>query len=153
MSARKNKEGTASTTGLTIGQIAAQTGASVETLRYYEKFGLLETPGRTSSNYRLYSTEAIRVVKFIRRAQDLGFPLKDIKQLLYLSNSPTAKNDDVKGLSLALLVDIDNRIASLLKMRDALSELVSRCSGEHPVQHCPIIHALDLWSLEHADGV
>ncbi|MBA4073790.1 MAG: heavy metal-responsive transcriptional regulator [Cyanobacteria bacterium PR.023] len=142
MRASKGEEGTAS--GLTIGQIATKTGTSVETLRYYEKFGLLEAPERTSANYRLFSQETIRVVKFIKKAQELGFTLKDIKQLLYLYNSPTADDDDVKAISLALLRDIDNRINTLNTMRSSLSELVAQCAGKHPVKHCPILNALDV---------
>ena len=139
-----DKEGEEISSGLTIGQIAAKTGTSVETLRYYEKFGLLEAPERTSANYRLFSKETIRVVKFIKKAQDLGFTLKDIKQLLYLYNSPTASDDDVKAISLALLQDIDTRINTLNTMRTSLSELVAQCAGAHPVKHCPILNALDV---------
>lgn len=139
--AKKEEESAA---GLTIGQIATVTGTSVETLRYYEKFGLLQAPERTRANYRLFSQETIRIVKFIKKAQDLGFTLKDIKQLLYLYSSPTASDDDVKAISLALLNDIDNRITTLQKMHASLGELVAQCSGKHPVRHCPILNALDV---------
>ncbi len=130
--------------GLTIGQIATKTGTSVETLRYYEKFGLLAAPERTSANYRVYPQEAIRVVRFIKKAQDLGFTLKDIRQLLFLYDSPTSNDEEVKALCLALLKDIDNRMNILTTMRTSLSELVAQCAGEHPVKHCPILNALDV---------
>ncbi len=143
MGIRANEQEAAPVTRLTIGQIAAQSGASIETLRYYERFGLLQTPERTSSNYRLYSTEAIRVVKFIRQAQELGFALKDIKQLLYLQPNPTSTSAEVKELSQKLLMDIENRIETLQAMRSTLSKLVDECTGNGPVHHCPILNALD----------
>ena len=139
-----SKEEEKSVFGLTIGQIATKTGTSVETLRYYEKFGLLAAPERTSANYRLFPQETIRVVKFIKKAQDLGFTLKDIKQLLLLYNSPDASDEEVKAISLALLKDIDTRINTLNTMRTSLGELVAQCAGEHPVKHCPILNALDV---------
>lgn len=139
---KTSRESAPEVTGLTIGQVAAESGASVETLRYYERFGLLETPERTSSNYRVYPTETVRVVRFIKNAQELGFPLKDIKQLLALHDSPTSNTADIKALGQALLAEIDYRIAALEAMRSSLGKLVEECPGEGPTEQCPILGAL-----------
>lgn len=138
----ERKERSLSTNGLTIGQVATEAGATVETLRYYEKFGLLEAPERTSSNYRYYPVKTISVVRFIKNAQELGFPLKDIKQLLTLDQSPTADTAEVKALGQTLLTEIDYRIASLQAMRSSLSKLVEQCPGQGPIKCCPILGAL-----------
>ena len=135
----------------TIGQVAAQSGASVETLRYYARFGLLETPQRTSSNYRLYTNQTIEDVRFIRRAQELGFSLKDIKDLLCLHHSPSASSAEVKALSEALLADIDDRISTLQTMRETLSKLVEACSGKSTTAHCPILKGLQDHCCEDTD--
>lgn len=139
---KTSRESAPEVTGLTIGQVAVESGASVETLRYYERFGLLETPERTSSNYRVYPSETVRVVRFIKNAQELGFTLKDIKQLLILSNSLTSNTAEVKALSQALLMEIDYRIASLQAMHSSLSKLVEQCPGKGPIEHCPILNTL-----------
>ncbi|MBI2811391.1 MAG: MerR family transcriptional regulator [Candidatus Melainabacteria bacterium] len=138
----ERKDKSLSISGLTIGQVATEAGATVETLRYYEKFGLLEAPERTSSNYRFYPVQTVSVVRFIKNAQELGFPLKDIKQLLNLHQSPVGDTADVKALGQALLTEIDYRIASLQAMRVSLNKLVEQCPGQGPKECCPILGAL-----------
>ena len=134
--------------GLTIGQVAKQAGVHVETLRYYERRGLVARPPRSGSNYRLYPHEAVTRLQFIKRAQDLGFSLKEIKELLSLRAAPRAQCADVRERARAKMSDIDERIRSLAAMRNALQKLVAQCAGRGPVTECPILESLS--ADEHA---
>jgi Hg(II)-responsive transcriptional regulator len=128
---------------LTIGQVAKQAGVSVETIRFYERQALISTPQRSESGYRLYTPEAIKRVRFIRRAKDLGFSLKDIRELLSLSASPTACCKDVKQQAMLKIEDINNRILDLERVRNALLELADQCVDEADSrEECPILKAL-----------
>jgi Cu(I)-responsive transcriptional regulator len=128
---------------LTSGQLAKKSGVGVETLRFYEREGLLEKPARSGSNYRQYPAEAVERVQFIRRAQLLGFQLKDIKELLALRDDPDAVSGDVREKAVAKLADIYQRIRDLEAMRVELTRLVAACDGSGPAAHCPIITAID----------
>lgn len=132
-----------SISGLTIGRLAEQSGVGVETLRFYERKGLLRKPPRTESNYRMYPADAAQRVRFIRRAQELGFSLKEILELLSMRARPRMKCADVLKRAEDKIVDIDERIRSLEAMKKALSKLVSQCSGRTPVTECPILDAMD----------
>lgn len=127
---------------LTSGQLAKKCDVGVETLRFYEREGLLPKPARTGSNYRQYPAEAVERVKFIRRAQLLGFQLKDIKELLTLRDDPDAGSGDVREKALAKLADIDQRIKDLEAMQAELTRLVAACSGTGPATDCPILTAI-----------
>ena len=127
---------------LTSGQLAKKAGVGVETLRFYEREGLLAKPARSGSNYRQYPAEAVERVQFIRRAQLLGFQLKDIKELLALRDDPDAGSRDVRDKAVAKLADIDQRIKDLEAMRTELTRLVAACDGSGPAAHCPIITAI-----------
>lgn len=127
---------------LTSGQLAKKAGVGVETLRFYEREGLLAKPKRTASNYRQYTAEAVERVKFIRRAQLLGFELKHIKELLALRDNPDAGSGEVREKAVAKLAEIDQRIKDLEAMRNELSRLVAACDGSGPAAHCPIITAI-----------
>jgi MerR family transcriptional regulator, copper efflux regulator len=127
---------------LTSGQLAKRAGVGVETLRFYEREGLLTKPARTASGYRQYPAEAIERVQFIRRAQMLGFLLKDIKELLALRGDPDARSGEVREKAVAKLADIDQKIKDLETMRDELTRLVAACDGTGPAAHCPIITAI-----------
>src|SRR5438874_2373501 len=102
---------------LTIGQLAGQAGVGVETIRFYEREGLLPAPGRLPSGYRQYPPDAVDRVKFLRRAQWLGFSLRDAKELLALRDDPGAVRADVRGRATAKLADLDTRIAELEAIR------------------------------------
>jgi MerR family transcriptional regulator, copper efflux regulator len=128
---------------LTTGELAEQAKVHVETLRYYERRGLIEQPPRSASNYRLYPEDAVRRVRFIKRAQELGFSLKDIKELLSLRAAPEAECGEVRRHAEAKIVDINEKIHSLMAMKSALSKLVAECSGEGPLTECPILESLD----------
>jgi MerR family transcriptional regulator, copper efflux regulator len=129
--------------GLTIGEVAEQAKVHVETLRYYERRGLVAQPPRSASNYRLYPKDAVRRVRFIKRAQELGFSLKDIKEILSLRAAPEAGCHEVRAHAEAKIKDIEARIVALTAMKHALSTLVTQCSGEGPLSDCPILESLE----------
>lgn len=129
--------------GLTIGQLAGAATVHVETLRYYERRGLLARPPRSISNYRLYPPDSVRRVRFIRHAQALGFSLKEIKELLALRAAPKSVCADVRTRATAKIADIEAKMRSLKAMRGALLTLVAECSGQGPATSCPILDALN----------
>lgn len=128
---------------LRIGEVARRGGVSVEAVRYYEREGILEPPARRASGYRAYPEEAVRRVRFVKRAQRLGFSLKAISELLALRHDPEARACEVKRTAATLVADIDERIDSLARMRDALAALEQGCSGRGPAARCSILDALD----------
>lgn len=129
---------------LTIGQVAKQTGVGVETLRYYEREGLVEEPTRSSSSgYRQYPDSVVKRIHFIKRAQQLGFSLKEIAELFALRVDPTTPALAVKQRATAKLADIERKIEELVRMKRALEEITHLCTGEGPVGQCPILDALD----------
>jgi MerR family transcriptional regulator, copper efflux regulator len=129
--------------GLTIGEVAERANVHIETLRYYERRGLVARPPRSASNYRLYSEDAVRRVRFIKRAQELGFSLNDIQELLSLRADSEAGCAEVRACAEAKMKDIDAKIGALTAMKYALSTLVAECSGEGPVSDCPILASLE----------
>lgn len=126
---------------LTIGKVAKAAGLGVETIRYYEREGLLPEPARTAAGYRIYAESSITRLRFIIRAKNLGFTLTEIKGLLHLSDGG-GDQADAKQLTDHKLNLIKQRIADLERMRDALQELSSSCSGDGCIEQCPIINAL-----------
>ena len=128
--------------GLMIGKVAQSAGLAIDTVRYYEREGLLEKPARTASGYRQYTPEAVARLRFIRQAKDLGFSLSEIKELLALRVTPGKSCADVRAHAEHKVADVDRRIASLKRMRGALVKLASACSGSGPVSQCPILEAL-----------
>lgn len=129
--------------GLTIGEVAKAVPVNVETLRYYERRKLLQTPPRSAGNYRQYPAETVKRVRFIKRAQDLGFSLKEIKELLSLRAVPHGESQDVREYAQAKIGEIEKDIRALQNMRAALQKLVASCNGQHARSHCPILEALD----------
>ena len=128
---------------LRIGDAAKQADVNVQTIRYYERRGLLPKPSRTESNYRMYSEDIVTRVRFIKRAQELGFTLKEIEELLSLRATPDTRCGDVRRRAQIKVRDIDDKIRTLNAMRAALDKLVDQCSGEGPTAQCPILEALD----------
>ena len=128
---------------LTIGQVARAAQVGVETVRFYERKGLIEKPGRRPSGYRQYPQGVIRRIRFIRRAKELGFSLKEIQELLALKVDPDANCGDVRHRATEKLEDIRAKIRTLEKMAATLSQLASTCSGQGPTQECPILQSLD----------
>lgn len=128
---------------LKIGEVARRAGVNLQTIHYYERRGLLPEPPRSPSNYRLYPDDTVRRVRFIKRAQELGFTLKEIEELLSLRASPRSKCADVRKRAQTKVEDIDEKIRSLQGMRKALTGLIGECLGKGPVSECPILESLE----------
>jgi MerR family copper efflux transcriptional regulator len=126
---------------LGIGQLAKRGGVGIDTVRYYERNGLLTPHTRLASGYRRYGELELARLRFIRRAQALGFTLKEIKELLALS----AQRDvgRVKHSAQAKLKDVQSRIAALERMRDGLATLIDACPGHGRAADCPILRTLN----------
>ena len=124
-----------------ITETAREAGVNAQTLRYYERRGLLPKPPRRESGYRDYAPDDVRVVRFIKRAQELGFSLDEIEALVQLRGVRRGDRHRVRALAERKLADIDARIAHLQSMRDALEQLVSSCRQGGNAE-CPIIDAL-----------
>ncbi len=127
---------------LTIGKLAREVGVGVETVRYYERRGLLAEPPRKASGYRQYSADAVRSLRFIRRAKELGFSLAEVAELLALREAPEPACPDVKRQIATKIDDIGERIADLRRIRGALEELHSRCESTGSLGVCPILALL-----------
>lgn len=127
---------------LSIGQIAKVAGVGVETIRYYEREGLIEEPPRSESGYRQYSPEDAVRIKFIRHAKELGFSLKEIKELLSLRANSAASCADVRERATAKISEIEAKMQSLAKMKEILLRLTETCDGMGPTSRCPILEAL-----------
>lgn len=128
---------------LTIGQLARRAGIGVETIRFYERQGLLAAAARQASGYRQYGDDTVVRLRFIRRAKELGFSLKEIKELLGLRLDPSTTCAEVRGRAQAKLDDIEAKIEALLRMKKALTKLTRACSGRGPTSACPILEALE----------
>lgn len=127
---------------LTIGRVARQAGVGVETVRFYERQELLEEPPRGQSGYRQYGEDAIARLRFIKRAKQLGFTLKEIKELLALRRDPSTPAVDVKRRAEAKITDIEMKIKALQKMKKALVKLTTACSKHGTSGECPLLDAL-----------
>lgn len=128
---------------LTIGQVAKQAGVGVETIRFYERQGLIERPARREGGYRRYPPDAAARVRFIRRAKELGFSLKEISDLLDLRVDPAVSCQDVRARAEAKLADIEGKIAALHRMGEVLRRLVGACQVAGSTDGCPILGALE----------
>jgi len=128
---------------LTIGKVAQLSGVSVDTIRFYERRGLLESPPRSASGYRLYSEAWVRRLKFIQKARRLGFSLGEIKELLELRIEPETRCGEIYERARAKIGEIEAKIAELERMREVLTRLLSVCPAEGPLSRCPILEALE----------
>jgi MerR family copper efflux transcriptional regulator len=126
-----------------IGQVARLAGIGVETVRFYEREELLEEPVRRASGYRQYSEEAVKQIRFIKRAQQLGFSLKEIRELLMLRVDGQNSCEQVKERTTAKLVEVEQKMVELQRMQQALLQVASLCAGEGPRSRCPMLDALD----------
>ncbi|HVJ81936.1 MAG TPA: heavy metal-responsive transcriptional regulator [Planctomycetia bacterium] len=127
---------------LTIGRVAKAAGIGVETVRFYEREGLLEPPARKESGYRLYQADAVARLRFIRRAKELGFTLKEIRELFALRLDRSATRRDVRQRAAAKVTEIEGKIRDLERMKKTLSDLSATCHGDGPADGCPILKAL-----------
>jgi len=132
---------------ISIGQLAKTADTGVETIRFYERRGLMPDPPRAPSGYRRYPKDAIGRLRFIRRAKRLGFTLEEIGTLLNLQDG--GDRSEVKAVAQAKLAQIEARIDDLRRMRKTLADLEKQCSGHGSVDGCPIIEALNEPENEH----
>jgi MerR family mercuric resistance operon transcriptional regulator len=137
---------------LTIGRLAIQSGVAVETIRFYERQGLIARPERRPSGYRQYPPAAVGRLRFIRHAKALGFTLKEIQELLELRVDPRSTCADVRSRARAKIADMEARIASLERMKAALERLARKCRGRGPTSGCPILEELDRELNDRAEG-
>ena len=126
-----------------IGEVADRGGVNLQTIRYYEREGLLPQPPRLPSGYRVYTEPTVRRVRFIKRAQELGFTLAEIRELLSLRIDHVRDRSDVRALAKAKVADIDDKIRTLSAMKEALVRLTGHCRGHGPASECPILESLD----------
>jgi len=128
---------------LTRGEVAERTGVNIETVRYYEQRGLIPAPSRSPAGYRKYTDDYVERIRFIKRAQELGFTLKEIVELLSLRVDPDSDRADVRRRAEAKTADIEEKILDLQRMRNALISLVATCDGCGPASDCPILDAME----------
>lgn len=127
---------------MNIGQLARQAGVAIDTIRYYERQHLLPSPPRSPSGYRRYQAEDATRLNFIRRAKALGFTLDEIRELLSLTASADSDMAAMKAAATTKLHVVEQRLAELARVRDALRTLVDACPGHGELERCPILHAL-----------
>jgi MerR family mercuric resistance operon transcriptional regulator len=128
---------------LTIGEVAKRAAVHIETMRYYERQGLVARPPRSRSNYRLYPEETVQRVQFIKRAQQLGFSLKEIQELLALRTASQAQCADVRERTLAKIHEIEHKVRRLQAMHTALTKFTAACTGQGHLADCPILESLN----------
>lgn len=130
------------TARITIGVLAKETDVAIDTIRFYEREGLLPPPVRSASGYRQYDRQAVEQVRFIRRAKYFGFTLEEIRDLLSLSCDHDAGVAGVNQRARERLAELDERIAQLTEIRNGLARLVEACPGEGAPDCCPIIQSM-----------
>ncbi|MDP2086289.1 MAG: Cu(I)-responsive transcriptional regulator [Gemmobacter sp.] len=123
---------------MNIGEAAKASGVSAKMIRYYESVGLIPAAGRTTSGYRLYTMTDVQVLRFIRRARDLGFPVEKIEELLALWQDRSRQSADVKRIALEQIAGLETRIREMQAMMDTLRHLANACCGDHRPD-CPIL--------------
>src|SRR6266536_831102 len=133
-----SSEGATKMDTLSIGQVARKAGVGVETVRFYEREGLLEEPPRRASGYRQYSDQVVKRIRFIKRAQQLGFSLKEITELLLRVDAQTSC-EVVKQRTEAKIAEVERKLVELQRMRQALLQVASLCTGQGPASACPML--------------
>lgn len=129
---------------LTIGKVAEKSQVTADSIRYYEREGLVRPAGKSNSGYRLYTEEAIRRITFIKQAQECGFSLSEIRELLELRSTDKACCDDIYRVSVQKKLQLEHKIKALTIMSQALTRLIDMCSHDRKsLDECPILGALD----------
>lgn len=126
----------------TIGAAARRAGVGIDTIRYYERAGLLPPPQRRASGYRDYGPGVVERLRFVRRAKELGFTLEEIRELLALSTDREHGVKGVKQRAEARLSEVEKRIRELQRVKRGLQQLIDACPGQGALEHCPILRAL-----------
>lgn len=127
---------------LTIGQLASESGVNVETVRYYERRGLIPQPPRSEAGYRQYPENVVGQIRFVKRAQGIGFSLSGVSELLALQAAPGTSSAEIRERAEAKLRDVEERSRDLETMRVALTELLAKCDGQGSVAECSILAAI-----------
>ena len=128
--------------GLSIGELARRTGVHIETIRYFEKVGMLDVPDRTEGGHRVYAEHHVRALGFIKRARELGLRPKEVRTMLELGGPGGACCDEVQEIAIHHLEQVRGKIADLVRLERLLASKVERCSGGH-VPDCPVIDMLE----------
>lgn len=128
---------------LNIGQVARETDVKIQTIRYYERIGLIPKAPRRESGYRKFSTDDILRIQFIKHAQAAGFLLKEIKELLAIKVDSDTTCDDVRELAELKTIEIDKKIRHMQQMKQTLESLTTACSGTGSTDDCPILEAFE----------
>jgi len=128
---------------LSIGQLAKRTDVTVETIRFYEKRGLITPPQRSEAGYRKYAPETVKRIQFIQRAKELGFTLTDIGELLTLRQEPGSGCADIKLHATQKIDQIEQKMADLDRIRQALGRMILKCTGRGTLSECPILEELE----------
>jgi MerR family mercuric resistance operon transcriptional regulator len=129
--------------GLTIGKLAVLSGVNLETIRYYERIGLMPAPDRTEGGHRVYVEAHRRRLTFIRRGRDLGFGIEAIRGLLDLAEPGHRSCDDVQTIAAAHLADVRAKLADLVRLEGILAQTVSRCADPASAPACPVLEMLE----------
>ncbi len=128
---------------MTISKAARRGGVGIETIRFYERRGLIPQPPRPNdSGFRVYPEQTVQRIRFIRQAQEIGFSLREIEELLSLRADPSADCADVRRQATAKLEEVDRKVAKLEEIRGALHELIAACPGSGALRVCSIMEAL-----------
>lgn len=128
---------------MTIGQLAKRAGVNLETIRYYERRSLLPEPSRRASGYRQYPSNAVARIRFIKRAQELGFSLNEIAELLSLRVDAQTACNEVQQLAEIKVIEVDQKLQTLQRMKQILADLLHHCQTRQSTDECPILAALD----------
>ena len=132
---------------LTIGKVARSAGVSIDTVRYYERQGLIPAPLRKESGYRLYTDETIKRILFIKNAQELGFSLKEISELLALRVESRRSCSEVMGLAKQKIDEVSRKIESLESIKSVLEKLKTQCKARELTSPCPILESFEFDSM------
>ena len=127
--------------GLAIGELAKRSGVKIETIRYYEKIGVMPAPARSAGGYRIYRPDHLRRLHFVRRGRELGFRLEELRGLLRLVDGHAYTCAEVQAMSLQHLAEIRRKIADLRRLARVMAKMTAQCTGER-VPDCPVIDAL-----------
>jgi Cu(I)-responsive transcriptional regulator len=133
---------------MNIGQAASASGVSAKMIRYYESIDLVQVAARSDSGYRTYGDSDVHLLRFIRQARTLGFPIEQIRQLLSLWQDQDRASAEVKAITKRHIGELDARIAELVVMRDTLSYLAQHCAGDSRPR-CPILEGIDRADTRH----
>ena len=129
--------------GLTIGGLATASGVNLETVRYYERIGLMPAPDRTAAGHRVYEDHHLRRLVFVRRGRQLGFSLDEIRALLALAQPGRRACGDVKKLAAMHLDEVRAKIADLRRLETILSDTIRKCDGQADAPACPVLDLLE----------